>query len=89
MHASTSFTLLFADDTNIFVSGNSLEEIETNIKNDLKALSIWFQLNKLSLNIHKTKFIIIKSKKKKIPPSALNINIDKQNIQQVLQTKFL
>jgi hypothetical protein len=62
---TSSFTLLFADDTNIFVSGNSLEEIETNINNDLKALSIWFQLNKLSLNIHKTKFMIIKSREKK------------------------
>jgi hypothetical protein len=86
---TSSFTLLFADDTNIFVSGKSLEEIETKINNDLKALSIWFQLNKLSLNIHKTKFMIIKSRKKKIPPSALNINIDKQKIQQVLHTKFL
>jgi len=85
----SSFILLFADDTNIFVSGKSLLEVEQTINNELKALSNWFKLNKLSLNIHKTKFMIIKSRKKNINPQRLNINIDNINIQQVQYTKFL
>ena len=42
MHTAcrSSFIMLFADDTNIFVSGKSILEIEQTINVELKALSI-------------------------------------------------
>ena len=85
----SSFIMLFADDTNIFVSGKSILEIEQTINVELKALSIWFKLNKLTLNIKKTNFMIIKSRKKNVDPTLLNININNNKIQQVQFIKFL
>ena len=91
MHTAcrSSFIMLFADDTNIFVSGKSILEIEQTINVELKALSICFKLNKLSLNIKKTNFMIIKSRGKNVDPTLLNININNNKIQHVQFIKFL
>mgnify|MGYP001553100430 CR=1 FL=1 len=50
----SSFPIMYADDTNIFYSGNNLRQIENSLNNDLQALSKWLSLNKLSLNLTKT-----------------------------------
>ena len=52
--------ILFADDTNVFVSHKD-KDCLTNILNaELNKLSIWFRANRLSLNLKKTKFIVFK-----------------------------
>jgi len=43
--------LVFADDTNIFVSGPNINELCRGVNVELTKLSRWFKLNKLSLNI--------------------------------------
>jgi len=43
---------LFADDTNVFVHGKSLDEVKAN--NSLALLSKWFTVNKISLSVDKT-----------------------------------
>jgi len=54
--------ILFADYTNLFLSGPNLGDICTQLNLELKKLSWWFKLNKLSLNISKTHFVIFRSK---------------------------
>jgi len=49
---------LFADDTNFFVFGDSLADIENQSSNYVCALNNWFVSNKLSLNLSKTYFMI-------------------------------
>ena len=44
---------LFADDTNLFVYGKSLQEAAANANNRLSVLSNWFVANKLSLSVDK------------------------------------
>ena len=41
--------ILFADDTNIFVSGPNINELCLSMNTELSKLSQWFKLNKLSL----------------------------------------
>jgi len=43
--------ILFADDTDLFLSGPNLDDICVQLNLELKKLSRWFKLNKLSLNI--------------------------------------
>ena len=43
--------ILFADDTNIFLSGEKITDLCKILTNELKGLDIWFKVNKLSLNI--------------------------------------
>ena len=48
-----AFLLLFADDSNLFYSGNDMVDITEKINDDLKHLTEWLASNKLSLNIKK------------------------------------
>ena len=48
--------VLFADDSNFFCSHHNLNTFVNTLNNELPKLSLWFQCNKLSLNINKTKF---------------------------------
>ena len=84
-----SFMLLFADDTNIFISGESVYDIVNTMNSELQILSSWFILNKLSLNIRKTNMMLIKTRKKTYDPSMLDINIDGIKILEVNHVKFL
>ena len=47
----------FADDTNILLSNKSLELLAKKMNQDLKNLTQWLKVNKLSLNIKKTELI--------------------------------
>jgi hypothetical protein len=80
--------ILFADDTNIFISGNHIDDIVDTMNNELNKLSKWFKLNKLSLNVKKNNFIIFRSKNKKLKQIP-EIKIDNTKIDQVSCTKFL
>ena len=80
--------ILFADDTNLFISGNNLTKTVTKLNQESCKLSNWFKVNKLSLNVKKTNYIIFRNKSKaigKIP----DIVIDKCKINSVTSSKFL
>ena len=83
--------LLFADDTNVFVSGKNLNELIININRKLTNVNMWFRANKLSLNIEKTNFMLFCSKNKNksysIQPSINGLNIN--TLTHVASTKFL
>ena len=65
LHNSSSMLtfLLFADDTNVFVSGKNHNELVININKELTNVDIWFRANKLSLNIEKANFMLFLFKK--------------------------
>ena len=56
--SSVLFTLLFADDTNVFVEGICLDNLTDVMNDELCKLSEWMAINKLSLNVKKTKCMI-------------------------------
>ena len=82
-----SIPLLFADDTNIFVRGKNLDAIQSIMNEELKSLSKWLKVDKLSLNIKKTHFMLFSSKRKY--SENVDIKIDGQKIERVSKTKFL
>ena len=53
---------LFADDTNLTASANSMTDLEAAVNSDLENLRKWLIANKLSLNVAKTEFTLIGSK---------------------------
>ena len=85
----SSHFIIFADDTNILFSHKDPSELEKLINNELKNISNWFKLNKLSLNIDKTNYMIFKNKHNNKPTPNLKIEIDNKHIEKVDTTKFL
>ena len=37
--------ILFADDTNLFISGSDIKTMESNINNELIEISLWLKVN--------------------------------------------
>jgi hypothetical protein len=81
--------ILFADDTNAFCSHKDIEILYKNVNNEMAKLIDWFKVNKLSLNVSKTNYILF-TKSKKLKEIALpNLYIDNQIIQEAQYAKFL
>ena len=53
---------IFADDTGISVSSDSVPDIQRLLREDISAIQCWMHENKLTLNALKTEFILIASK---------------------------
>ncbi len=79
----------FADDTNIFMTGNSLEDIFNVLNDELKLISAWMRANKLALNLSKTNFMIMSSPRSRININDYKVYIDGHNSEGVNQCKFL
>ena len=80
--------ILFADDTNVFVSHKDKDYLTNILNAELNKLSIWFRANRLSLNLKKTKFIVFKPSQKRTN-QTIQLLINNQKIDQVKETVFL
>ena len=80
--------ILFADDTNLFLSHDDLSYLNTIINLKLDKLSIWLQTNKLSVNTNKSNYFVFKSRQGR-QPLDLNLKINKCNLNQVSEVVFL
>ena len=82
-----TFTL-YADDTNILLSGTNLNTLTQTLNTELPRITDWLNANKLSLNINKTHYIIFR-------PGRLPLDfnqpllLNNTPIQQESSTKFL
>ena len=79
-------SIVFADDTNFFYSGDNLSQVCETVSSELGKLHSWFQVNKLSLNIGKTNFMIFGSKQCE---ANHVVSINGMNIKRFYVTKFL
>ena len=80
--------VVFADDTNIFCAGENLQQLLEVVSVELGKLKLWFDLNKLSLNLKKTKFMIFGNKN--IPLNTLvELKINNVKLERVYENLFL
>ena len=80
--------IMFADDTNTFLSSPNYCNLFTTLNVELDHLSSWFKANKLSLNIKKTHYIIF-GNKSKYKSANYSLKMDGITLEQVESTKFL
>ena len=65
--------ILFADDTTIYQADSKLDQLCTNISNNLCKISEWCEINRLSFNLSKT-FAMIFNNYRYTPESKINLN---------------
>ena len=58
MASNFLFSILFADDTNVSIEGQSYTGVIETLNKELKKIVIWLNSNKLTLNIKKTHYMI-------------------------------
>ena len=82
------FCVLFADDSNVFLSGKNVDQVIDTMNLALVDLVEWLNTNKLTLNIKKTHFIIFTSPRARIVNNK-SISINGHAIDKVDNTRFL
>ena len=75
MTSDVILTVMFADDTCMFITGTDAAAISTTSNNELMNVATCLQTNKLSLNVDKSHFMIFKGNKK----DASNVHIRSYN----------
>ena len=76
----------FADDSTVYLSGSDIDYVVNNLNAGLECVDHWLTANKLSLNIIKSKYMVIANKK---TPETLNIRIRNNNLTKATELKFL
>ena len=100
MHFNAAHTVLqnskiitYADDTVIFVSGSSLDEVEGKLNNDLQHLKAWFDENELLVNLKKgkTESMIFGTAKRpnKTEKKEMKVEVNGTSIAGTLSYKYL
>ena len=99
--ASKSFhAILYADDTSLYSSlgsfnvnltGNNSDKHTLSIKinNELSNIQEWLNINKLSLNVNKTKYMIFHNYQRDIKSCIPDVRINNQSIERVSEFNFL
>ncbi|KAL9979041.1 hypothetical protein ACROYT_G016633 [Oculina patagonica] len=81
---------MYADDTSITSSGIDTHSIEPKLNEDLKKLENWLDANRLSINVVKTEYMIIGSRKRLNHANLdLNLKIGDTNLKRVEKTVSL
>ena len=79
---------LYADDPNLFYKSNTLLALQTDLNKELAEVCKWLCVNKLSLNIKKSNFVIFHPRQRKIETNV-RIVINQQLLKQELSIKYL
>ncbi len=80
---------LYADDTALYISSRKADEIQKWLQEDLVNLKDWFDFNKLTLNLKKTKFLQFSSSRKKPDFKDVKISLDQESVERVEVFKYL
>ena len=83
--------VMFADDTNLFLSQKNIDTLFAIMNVELENVSPWFKSNRLSVNVDKTKSSLFHplSKRQFLPQTLPNLLIEDIHIKREHVTKFL
>ena len=81
------FSILFADDTSVFLIGKDYTQLIKSLNEELKKVSRWLNANGLTINLKKTHYMVFH--RARIKAKDLNVEMQGNNIDCVTTTKYL
>ena len=84
-----SAVTLFADDTAMYCSADSANALQAMLNQDLDSLAKWLYDHKLSLNISKSKFMIIGGRRKLNSINEVSLKIRDKELDRINSYKYL
>ena len=82
------FSILFADDTSVFIEGTNFENISKILNTELEKVNMWLKANKLTINTKKTHYIMFHRTLIK-HNTNIKIVINNNIVDHINNTKFL
>ncbi|WP_411016879.1 hypothetical protein, partial [Salmonella sp. s51944] len=84
---------MYADDTTFYVTGNNTDELNYKLNEDAKSITNWCNVNKMVINKHKTKCMIVTTQRRHRyltdMDKKLNVIIGGEMLEQVHFDKIL
>lgn len=80
---------MFADDTLIYVTGESSAEVERKLNIAFNVIEEWMNVNKLKLNAEKTKYMLVRSIRKELRGNTIVRCLNGNEIERVEIMKYL
>jgi hypothetical protein len=81
LHLCTNLSLYkFADDTSCLSQGNNINDVIKFMNIEMQKISNWLTINKMALNISKTKYIIFRARGKSLPANLVPLCINTNKI---------
>ena len=80
---------LYADDTVLYCFSKELHQLESKLNADLYNVGLWLTANKLTLNLTKTKSMLIGSNRKMANMSSMSVSVFDCNLDSVNTFKYL
>ena len=82
--------VLFADDTNLFLSADTWDNLFDTCNAELSSIHRWFILNKLTINRAKTHYVVFQNARRKLPENDRHVlRLGDYVIERKNSTKFL
>jgi hypothetical protein len=81
--ATTLFSVLFADDTTGLCKGSNLRDLTLYANTELQKIANWFRSNKMAVNTSKTKFIVFRTRGKRVDPADCSLVFNSNEIGQL------
>ena len=85
-HCSVS---LYADDTVLYCFSSNTKYLENALNEDMSRIALWLSQNKLTLNIEKTKSMLIGSDRKLRAATATSVSVFDEEVESVEHFKYL
>ena len=80
---------LFADDTSLFVFNKNINKLYDKANIAVDRINLWFQANKLNLNLSKCNYTVFGTKTRTVQTQNLNVKINGISIKQIEVVKYL
>ena len=71
---------LFADNTAVLASHKNLPDLVAIVNTELQKISNWLRSNRMAINVSKTKFILFRTRGKRVDPTQLNVFLNTNEI---------
>ena len=81
--------VMYADDTTLLISSSDPDTLQKELDLQLNNIINWFRLNKLTLNIKKTKLMLFGTKQNLTKFDDIKLNYDSEEIERVDKFKYL
>ena len=82
---------MFADDTCVTIASENLNDLITDVKNELENISNWMRIKKLSLNASKSELMVVGHRRKlnRVGNELSNLVLNNEVIKRVEKIKYL
>jgi hypothetical protein len=80
---------LYADDTVLYCYASDVNDLEKNLNEDLLKLAIWLNENKPTLNLNKTRSMIIGSDRKLCNIYSISVSVNNTEVSNACNFKYL